>query len=335
MTEQPEVSIVICTRDRPDRLKRLLDSIRQQQTTLIFEVIVVDNHPASLALEPLKGGLDWVHWTVEPRAGLSRARNTGIRTARAPILVLLDDDVEVPQGWLQALVDPLSEGYDAVTGPTMPLKLDTAAELLFEAYGGHGHGRQRKEYNRDWLQRKFVCLPLWRVGGFCNAAIRRKVFDGKQGNGFEELLGAGTPAGSWEDLYLFYRMLNSGYRILHEPAAAVWHAHREDLAGLEAQLCNYRRGEVCFSLLVTARYRDPRALIHLLLWVPYWRIRLFLAEVGRRVRGRRLMPFPLMLRELMAYLSGPAALLGSLRLSRRTRMPSAPDPGPGVARPLP
>ena len=71
MTEQPEVSIVICTRDRPDRLKRLLDSIRQQQTTLIFEVIVVDNHPASLALEPLKGGLDWVHWTVEPRAGLS------------------------------------------------------------------------------------------------------------------------------------------------------------------------------------------------------------------------------------------------------------------------
>jgi glycosyltransferase involved in cell wall biosynthesis len=317
MTQQPEVSIVVCTFDRPASLEWLLDSIRRQKTEISFEVIVVDNHPASRALELLAPRMGWVRWTIEPRIGLSRARNTGIGFARAPIVVLVDDDIEVPEGWLQALVDPLVlEGYDAVTGPALPRKVETQAEALFEAYGGHGHARRRQEYNRAWLERNRIRLPLWQAGGFGNAAIKRKLFDEKLEGGFEELLGAGTPAGSWEDLYLFYRMLDSGYRVLHEPAAYAWHAHREDLAGLEAQLCNYRRGEVCFCLLVTARYRDPRALAHLFLWLPLWRGKLFLAEAGRLLRGRRLIPFSLMLREGIAYLSGPAALIKSWRRAR-------------------
>ena len=195
----------------------------------------------------------------------SRARNTAIRLARAPIVALVDDDIEVPEGLaagsgqLRSFWKDLDAAHRSGSAKESG---NRGGEALFEAYGGHGHDGRRQEYNRAWLDKHRILLPLWHAGGFGNASIRRSLFDEKLKGGFEELLGAGTPAGSWEDLYFFYRMLKSGYRVLHEPAAYAWHVHRESLAGLEAQLCNYRRGEICFALLLAARYRDPRALTH-------------------------------------------------------------------------
>ena len=75
----------------------------------------------------------------------------------------------------------------------------------------------------------------------------------------------------------------------------------------------------CFCLLVLLRHRDVRGLLHLGWRIPAWRTRLFLEEVGRRLRGQRLFPFGLMLRELAAYLSGPLALGVSLRRAARLR----------------
>jgi len=309
-----DVSIVICTCARPAQLERLLKSIQRQQTSLAYEIIVVDNRPEGDAIAGLKGRFENVRWAVEHKEGLSFARNAGVRLATAPVIVFADDDIEVSAGWLQSLASPiLDEGYDLVTGPTVPLKLETEAERLFEAYGGHGHDSRRMVYDRSWLEARHWSLPLWRAGGLGNAAIRRSAFIDPRVGPLEEALGVGTPAGSWEDLYQSYKLLRANYRILHEPAASVRHAHRETLTGLTWQLCDYRRGEVCFCLLLMCRHRDIRAFFHLVWWIPVWRLKLFGEEILRRVRGRRLFSFPIMWWELMAYASGPTALLASLR----------------------
>ncbi len=312
-----DVCVVICTCGPPAGLSRVLESLRRQRTFLRFEIVVVDNR-AQRAGEALPAG---VRWIVEERVGLSYARNAGIRAADSRIIAFLDDDMEAPEEWLEELVRPILEDRcDAVTGPTNPLQLETESERLFEAYGGHGHGRKKKEYDALWLNRQKLRLPLWQIGGFGNAAVRGDVF--ARAGVFEEALGAGTPAGSWEDLELIYRILRAGCRILHNPEAAAGHAHRQDLAGLTKQLCGYRRGEVSFCLIAAARYHDARALSHLLLWIPWWRTCLVVVELGRRLRGRRLFRFDLMSREILAYLSGPFALAAAFHRKRKLACPN-------------
>jgi hypothetical protein len=127
---------------------------------------------------------------------------------------------------------------------------------------------------------------------------------------FDEALGAGSPAGAWEDLYCFYLMLRAGYRIVYVPEAEVRHAHREDEAGLMRQLCGYRRGETAFLTLALTRHRDRRAIGQMLFWIPQWRLRIFCGEVLLRLRGRSKFPFALLWAELLAYLAGPSALRG-------------------------
>jgi hypothetical protein len=231
------------------------------------------------------------------------------------VLAFADDDMQVSSDWLEEIAGPVvREGLDAVTGPTQAMRLESSAERLFEAYGGHGHARREALFDRQWLAKQRVFLPLWEVGGLGNAAVRREVFE--QVGYFHEALGVGTPAGSWEDLDMIYRMLIAGKRILQNPRASVLHAHRDTMAGLKQQLCAYRQGEVCFCLIALLRYHEPRAFSHLMLWIPFWRGTILLGEIGRRLRGQSLFPFALMTRETFAYLTGPIALVRSLRQQR-------------------
>jgi len=108
-------------------------------------------------------------------------------------------------------------------------------------------------------------------------------------------------------LYSFYRILLAGYRICYLPEAALLHAHRESMEPLTRQLCAYRSGETAFLALVLTRHRDWRALGQALLWIPQWRLRLFLGELCRRVAGSRRYPFRVLWLESMAYFKGPWA----------------------------
>lgn len=311
-----DVTVVVCTRDRPVLLERLLRTLERQRTDLHYEILVVYNG------EPSPAGLHKVRTIHEPRKGLSYARNAGIRAANATVIAFADDDMEAPDDWLDTLVKPIFDHGTAVCiGLTEPMKVDTPAERIFEAYGGHGYSRDSRLFDAAWLAAQRWHLPMWEVGPLGNSAIRREVFDSV--GYFNAALGAGTPVGSWEDLELTYRILKAGHRIHFDRRAKVVHAHREDMAGLTQQLCAYRRGEVCFCLLIAARYRDWRAVTHLLLWIPLWRARLAGSECLRRIQGQRQFDFAVMVRETWAYVTAPAALIASLR--RRRLLANPPD----------
>ncbi len=315
-----EISVVVATFDRPTSLSRCLETLLIQQTSRSFEIIVVDNHPQSHLTEALVQDFPTVRWIQEPVAGLSRARNKGIRASAGTVIVTTDDDVIAVPGWLERLTGPLFDGtcdLAATTGNCLPWKAETEAETVFERYGGLRHGASVADFDAQWLAKWRIFFPqLWRIGTTANAAFLASLFRNPAIGMFETLLGTGTPAGAWEDLYCFYRILRAGYRIRYLPDAQLLHAHREELAQLKRQLCGYRRGETAFLSLVFIRHRDWRILSQLFVWIPKWRLALLLQELRIRIRGQRRFPLRLMWAESLAYLSGPWALWRSHRMSR-------------------
>ena len=82
------ISVVICTQDRTDMLRRCLSAIRALDYP-DYEVIVADNAPQTEATRDLVGELGGIRYVREDTPGLDWARNRGIAEARNPIVALI------------------------------------------------------------------------------------------------------------------------------------------------------------------------------------------------------------------------------------------------------
>jgi GT2 family glycosyltransferase len=323
LPSQVPVSIVVATRDRPHDLRACLASLTSQGTGRAVEVVVVDNHPDSGLTPPVVRAFPGARHLIEPRRGLSYARNRGILASRGAIIVCVDDDVVAPQGWLEKLIAPfVDDGVMAVTGNVLPSELDTPAQHYFEVYGGLGRGDAPFRADADWFRRFRGSAPTWRLGATANAAFRASAFSDRRIGLFDEALGAGTPTGCSEDTYLFYKILKAGYAIVYQPAAYVWHRHRREMAAFRRQIFDYSKGHVAYHLTTLLRDGDLRALIRLGLQLPQtyvWRLR-------ARGAGTAEYPPSLILLEIAGNLLGPWALLQS-RLRVRRLGPSRKETG--------
>ena len=117
-----DISVVICTFNRADYLTTALEALSQQTAPReSYEVIVVDNGSADRTREVVESFMPGVRYIVEPKAGLSNARNTGAEAAEGRYVAYTDDDCKVPPQWLsvaKGLIDdpgPLTFG-----GPILP-----------------------------------------------------------------------------------------------------------------------------------------------------------------------------------------------------------------------
>jgi glycosyltransferase involved in cell wall biosynthesis len=120
VSAQPTASIVIPTRNRPEYLDVTLTSVMPQARDAAAEVLVVDN-----SSEPTSGAIAERHGARVvrlPVSGANAARNAGIRAALGDPIVLIDDDIEAPAGWLQAMLDGIAAapGHDVFGGPIRP-----------------------------------------------------------------------------------------------------------------------------------------------------------------------------------------------------------------------
>jgi glycosyltransferase involved in cell wall biosynthesis len=106
MAGPPSVSVVVCTRDRPDPLRALLDSVRGLDipSDVEWELLVIDNGTggAGSKLTDLYTGSLPIRRVHEPVGGLSHARNRGVKEARGDYICWLDDDTIVDRGWMKA-----------------------------------------------------------------------------------------------------------------------------------------------------------------------------------------------------------------------------------------
>jgi glycosyltransferase involved in cell wall biosynthesis len=249
LADAPFISVVICTRDRPEQIKTCLNRLAKQNYPR-YEVVVVDNAPTSDALRKVVEGQAWggveFHYCVESRPGVSWARNAGIAAAKSDLIAFCDDDDEPDEHWLSGIADGFGRGerVGCVSGVVLPARLDNIVENLFEEIGGHSKGRGfiRESFNKSGPQSPLWPLPPFGVGA--NMAFRREALD--RIGGFDVALGAGTPTGGGEDTLAITLVMLRGYEVVYEPDALMWHHHRQDMASLNKQLRGYSIGLTAF-----------------------------------------------------------------------------------------
>ncbi len=96
------VAIVVPTRGRPQALERALRSIAPHATAANGEVVVVEDGGDAARVVAARHGASFVR--LGSARGPNAARNAGIVATDADLVVLTEDDVEAPPGWLSSLL---------------------------------------------------------------------------------------------------------------------------------------------------------------------------------------------------------------------------------------
>ena len=288
------VSVVVCTRDRPEQLKRCLDSL-QRTSKKPNEIIVVDNAPQSEVTHRIVSQFPDMQYIREPRPGLDIARNIGIENASGELVAFTDDDAIVHADWVEKICQGFKDPQVmAVTGLVLPPELETEAQYLFETHWGFGRGYIPKTFGRRFFDKmKSHGVPTWEIGAGANMAFRREVF--AQVGLFDERLDVGA-AGCSGDSEMWYRILAQGWACRYEPCAVVYHFHRRDMVALERQLYHYMRGHVTALLIQFEKHRHWGNLRRLAFSLPWY--------YGGLLRKKRLCTLSGRERTLRAEVSG-------------------------------
>lgn len=210
----PRVSVVIPSWNGQELLPLVLDSLRLQ-TFRSIEVVVVDNgsEDGSLAL------LERVYPEVRVIAlgenrGFSAAVNAGIRGTCGEYVALVNNDVELEPGWLQAMVAALDRTPEAGFAASRILRysddrfIDSAGDVV----GVHPRGRGQGELNGPRFDE-----PAWVASACAAAALYRRSMLEEIGPFNEDFFAY------FEDVELGLRAQIAGYRCLYVPDAVARH----------------------------------------------------------------------------------------------------------------
>ena len=218
-----KLSIIVCTRNRAHGVAVCLNSIA---ASLAYagnpdaELVVVDNGSTDETAVQLKNwaatGKMPLQILTEPRRGLSRARNYGIRNAKGDLLAFIDDDCRPTLTYVEELLrhdaadsEPVLRGGAVLLGDPSDLPLTVTR-----------HTQPKRWHIRDDVTRREN--PGNAILG-CNIAMRRTVLD--RIGLYDEKLGPGTPLHAGEDPDMVFRAYLAGIPIAFETDMAVTHHH--------------------------------------------------------------------------------------------------------------
>ncbi len=214
------VSVVICTRNRPDTLGQALESVAECEYPS-FDVHIMDqstDDQSRKVVEEIAARFAdklTINYHHLDKAGLSRAYNLGIAASTGEIVACTDDDVVVPKDWVAQIAK-------AFAG-------DAEAGLL---YGQVLIPESLVEAERNGLVVPSLPIPKYarlikggtryRVFGMgANYALRRSILE--RVGPFDEALGGGGPLRSSQDFDFAYRVYRAGYAVILVPEVKVDH----------------------------------------------------------------------------------------------------------------
>ena len=296
--QQIQITVAICTRDRPHQLRRALSSLVNQECPS-DEILVVDNTPSSEATLMIAREFPRVRYAREARPGLNVARNRAIEEASHEYVAFIDDDAVATPDWVSAIRCAFLDHPEisACSGLIKALCLETDAQRLAEANGGLSRGSLPVHLPGDAgekLHGWHVPLIAWAttIGVGCNLCIRRSA--AQELGGFDEALDRGAPLPGGGDIDIVWRILVNGGEVLYTPTAVVSHEHRRDMGAAVDQIVGHQRALIAFltKALREAKGSNRLSILAYLMWrllKPGWRI-------VKRTFGQDVLPAPVLAR---------------------------------------
>ena len=213
--EPPLVSLIVASRNRANDLRRCLASIECAAAHADnCEIIVVDNgsvdETPAVIRQFCRGDRMPFRHCHEPRQGLSRARNLGLKNATGTIIAFTDDDCVLEEDFFAAM----TAHWRDISEPALcggRVELGNPNDQPFTIRTGDTIERFERSVH-----------PAGFVQG-CNFAFNRGVLD--MVGEFDERLGAGSSFRAGEDTDYLIRADRAGARIEYTPAIVVHHHH--------------------------------------------------------------------------------------------------------------
>ena len=113
----PRVTLVVSAYGQPDLLEALLDSIADH-TPEAHEILVVDNASPDDTYERA------ARHRTQPRLikanrnlGYGGGANLGVRASNSDVVIIMNSDLEVTEGWLSPLLRPIETNSAVIAAP--------------------------------------------------------------------------------------------------------------------------------------------------------------------------------------------------------------------------
>ena len=210
-----EVSVIIPNYNGIAFLDSVLGSL-EGQTARNFEVIFVDNGSTDGSCSFVAGNYSWVHIIELPENyGFCRAVNEGIRAAKAPYVLLLNNDTEVAEDFVEQMLSAIRRHKNAFSCAARMVqyhdrdRLDDAGNYYCALGWSFARGKGKDIHTYEKEEQIFAAC-----GG---AAIYRKKMLEKIGYFDEEHFAY------LEDTDIGYRARIYGYENWYAPEALVYH----------------------------------------------------------------------------------------------------------------
>ena len=196
------LSIIICTYNRVDFLKKCIDSILKQiSTNNGIEIVVIDNNCNDGTKEYINSlNFTYINYFLENKQGLSHARNKGIEVSKGDFLAFVDDDATIDEKWLKSLLYHLkNQNINHIYGgPIFPNFEVKCPKWIDDGYF------IRKFKSSDGYLDKLTAQDGFSGGNMC---IPKNIFD-KVGFFNTDLGMQGKEMGLGEESELFFRIHN-------------------------------------------------------------------------------------------------------------------------------
>lgn len=207
---KPSVSVIIPAYNAEKTIENCLNAVlKQKYPRNKYEVIVVNDGSTDRTKEIVSKFP--VRLINQKNAGPAKARNRGVRNAKANIVVFIDSDCVPGSTCLKNLVASLSDLEIVGVSGTYRTKNKDSFMARFTGYEiEQRHNKMKEKSMIDFI-------------GTFNCAYRRNIF--LQFGGFNTKF----RTSSGEDPDLSYRISKRGYKLVFQPSAYVYHFHPNSL----------------------------------------------------------------------------------------------------------
>ena len=250
----PPVSVVILNYNGSDMTLRCVDSILRKTRYPYFEVIVVDNGSEGRDFERLVAGLRGVKRVRMVRSrvnlGFAGGCNLGARKSRGELLVFLNNDTWVEEGWLCELVRTFTDDPRVGAAQSLLLRPDGTVDSSGDFIDLFGVSMRR---DGDWGARyegQYRSVEEIFSSRGAAMAVRRDVFEAL--GGFDEDFFL-----TYEDIDLSWRVRRLGYKVVLVPTSVVYHVGEASECPSALKVFHYEKNR----LLTIFKNSPPNILI--------------------------------------------------------------------------